>query len=111
MTWRYLTIPTNNAKATDNMTLFGFSFYDIKAQAFTTPFFLASRGQAVRAAIDLASDMSTTVGRHPADFHLNLVAVWDDQTGRIEPVAPESLGVVSSLLPQQPSFNLNAPER
>lgn len=83
------------------MKLFAFSLFDVGASYFNTPFFFGQKGQAVRAMIELGSDLSTTVGRYPSDFHLYVVGTFDDQTGVLERVAPESLGPVLSFLPKQ----------
>lgn len=84
------------------MKLLAFALFDSKASFFNTPFFMPHRGQAVRAVIELGSDLSTTVGRHPADFHLYEVGEFDDQTGILVPLPPTSLGPVLSMLPQAP---------
>jgi len=76
-----------------------FALFDTKAQYFTAPWFYPHAGQAIRACIDLGSDLNTTVGRHPADFHLYQIATYDDQTAALAAHAPVSLGVVTSFLP------------
>lgn len=83
------------------MKLKAFCLLDTKAGIFHVPFFMAHVGQAVRACIDLGSDLSTTVGRHPADFALCEVGAFDDQTGVLEAVPPQQLGTVASMLPQR----------
>lgn len=83
------------------MMLKMFSLLDTKAGFFHTPFFFAHVGQAVRACVDLGSDLSTQVGRHPADYALYFLGDWDDQTAAFHPANPENLGLVVSMLPQQ----------
>lgn len=85
------------------MLILAFSFFDTKAQIFSAPFFMAHRGQALRAAIDLGTDLQTTVGKYPADFVLYELGTFDDQTGTLTHSAPFSMGPVSSFLPQ-PGF-------
>lgn len=65
------------------MILKGFCLMDTKVQAFMPPFFLAHVGHAIRACAELASDLNTTVGRHPGDFVLYEVCYFDDQTGDV----------------------------
>lgn len=60
-----------------------FSVFDSKADAYQTPFFMPSTGQAVRAFRDLANDASSLVSRHPADFTLCCVGVFDDASGKV----------------------------
>lgn len=71
------------------MILKTFSLFDRKAGAFMTPFFMPSRGQAVRALLDLVSDPATTVSRHPGDFALFELAEYDDQLGRFKDSIPD----------------------
>lgn len=88
------------------MIITAFSLYDTKAGVFHTPFFMTSKGAAMRAVQDLASDMNTIVGRHPADFVLYQLGSFDDQAGQLMHTAPENLGPASSFLPQQRSLGL-----
>lgn len=86
-----------------------FSLYDLKAQVFTTPFFMIHTGQAVRACIDLGTDQRTTVGRYPNDFTLYQIGVFDDQTGTITSLPPNPIAIVAQLLPQQPALPMFDP--
>jgi len=72
-----------------------FAILDRKVAAYRTPFFMHHRGQAVRAFTDLANDMQTDVGRHPADFVLVELALFDDATGKIADTG--ALEVVTAL--------------
>lgn len=83
------------------MNLNAYSLLDTKTGIFNTPFFMAHTGQAVRACIDLGTDLSTTVGRHPADYMLVKLGTFDDVTGDLHRQPPESLGTVASMLPQR----------
>lgn len=84
------------------MLLRMYAFYDTKATVYGVPFFMINPATAMRAAIDLAQDNQTTVGRHPFDFILHELAVYDDTTGRIQAhPTPVDLGLVGAMLPQQ----------
>lgn len=83
------------------MRINAYAFLDAKTGCFTTPFFMLHHGQAVRAAMELGQDLNTTVGRHPADFHLHVIGTFDDQTGVLEASKLENLGSVVSMIPQQ----------
>lgn len=85
------------------MILKAFSFLDTKTGHFNTPFFMPHHGQAIRVAVDLADDLSTTIGRHPADFVLCELGEFDDQTGAFKSAVPVQLGVVTSFLPARPT--------
>jgi len=62
--------------------------YDNKALVYGVPFFAPSDGSAVRSFGDLANDADTTVGRHPGDFSLFCVGLYDDQNGALGAVSP-----------------------
>lgn len=80
------------------MNLNIYSFYDTKAGMFNVPFFLPTDGMAVRAAIDLGEDLNSRIGRHPEDFVLYRIGVFDDSNATVVSRAPESLGPVASML-------------
>lgn len=65
------------------MRLKMFAIHDKKAQVYNTPFFFAHDGQAVRAFSDLVNDPQSSICKHPEDFSLFGVAVFDDELGRV----------------------------
>lgn len=83
------------------MILLAYSLLDQKTGHFSPPFFFNHRGHAIRAVIELGSDRNTQPGRHPNDFVLCEVGVFDDQTGRFSSEACIHLGTVQSFLPVQ----------
>lgn len=87
-----------------------FALYDTKGGMFHVPFFFPHMGQAIRACVDLAGDLNTIVGRHPSDFALYEIGLYDDATGTLSATAPQNLGLVSSFLPQQPAFTMASPQ-
>lgn len=60
-----------------------FTVYDSKAQAYMMPFFMNSRGEALRAWQDLCNDEKTQFGKHPEDFTLFEIGEYDQETGKI----------------------------
>lgn len=77
-----------------------FSVYDSKVEAYIQPFFMQSRGQAIRAFGDTAADVSTNIGKHPADFTLFELGEFDDTTAKFDMYnTPVSIGVAIELLP------------
>jgi len=83
------------------MILKVYSVYDSKAECFGTPFFMGTRGMAIRAFSDLAGDFKSNVSRHPEDYSLFEIGEFDDSKGSIEcGVAPTNLGLASSFLPR-----------
>lgn len=63
------------------MILNAYSIYDRKALQYHPPFFASTDGAAVRSFSDLANDVNTSIGRHPADYVLYCVGTYDDQRG------------------------------
>lgn len=67
-----------------------FSVYDTKAEIFGPPFFVNREGEAVRMFKDAANDPNTMVGRHPADYRLYCIGMWDDEQGTFENRTPKT---------------------
>lgn len=57
--------------------------YDCKVEAFMAPFFMQSRGQAMRAFADSVNDRSGRYRAHPADFTLFELGEFDDSSGSL----------------------------
>lgn len=96
------------------MILKAFCLLDTKTGAFGTPFFMHHAAAAIRACVDLGGDLSTTVGRHPADYALVEVGTFDDSTGVLHAIPPHNLGTVAGFLPApqaaQPLFTMPTPD-
>jgi hypothetical protein len=82
------------------MIVKAYSFLDQKLGIFSMPFFCHMEGQAIRIASELATDVNTTVGRHPEDFSLYLVGEFNDNTGILAVVGPTAVTNIVSLLPK-----------
>lgn len=80
------------------MVLKIFSVYDSKAEFHNTPFFMQSRGEAIRGFKEMADDGQTAIGRHPADFTLFELGEYDNlkATFSLHPT-PVSLGLALEL--------------
>lgn len=71
-----------------------FSIYDSKAEAYMQPFFMKTKGEAVRAFSDLVRDPQSMVSKHPEDYVLFEIGSFDDQKAEICVLdSPRSLGV------------------
>nr|QJB20101.1 MAG: nonstructural protein [Microvirus sp.] len=75
-----------------------FAVFDMKIGSYAQPFFLPSVPAAKRAFRDAASDPSTMLHKHPADYALFYLGDFDDETGSIVGIQPENLGLASSFL-------------
>jgi hypothetical protein len=69
------------------------SIKDQASGAYSRPVFVAARGQAVRSFSDELSRPDSELHRHPDDFELHCLALFDDTTGSFVPLAdgPECL--------------------
>ncbi|WNK13489.1 MAG: nonstructural protein [Microvirus sp.] len=66
-----------------------FSVFDSKVGVYAQPFFVPSRGAAVRSFSDACVDDSLPFKKHPADYRLFYLGVYDDVAGSFEGVIPE----------------------
>ena len=71
-----------------------FSVRGMKAEAFLQPFFMVTKGTAIRAFTALVNDDKHHFGKHPEDFTLFELGEWDDCNNSWEMMAsPHSIGV------------------
>lgn len=76
-----------------------FSIYDLKAQAFSQPFFMESVGLAIRAFTELLDDKATTVAKYPSDFTLFEIGEFDQRKGILTAHAHHvNLGLAASFV-------------
>ncbi len=79
------------------MKLKMFSMYDMKAEAFITPFFLHNENMAKRAIYDASSMDTHMFSKHPEDYALYHLGEFDDSNGMVESLLPRNLGLVSQI--------------
>lgn len=78
------------------MKMMLFSVFDKGVNAFMQPFFMRAKGEAVRSFMDACSDGKTNFCRHPEDYTLFFLGVWDDTNAEFVPSdVPEK--VISAL--------------
>lgn len=61
-----------------------FAVYDSKADAYLQPFFMPSKGQAMRSFQDLSNEPKTQFNKHPEDFTLFHIGEFDDMDATIK---------------------------
>lgn len=66
------------------MKINAYSIFDIKSLVYSNPFYAPTHGAAMRIVQDTASDLNTSLGRHPADFIVYCVGFFDTATGILE---------------------------
>lgn len=81
------------------MKMFIFAVYDCKAEAYMTPFFMQSRGTAVRSFTEVSFRKDNAFSKYPEDFTLFLVGEWEDSHSRFDVYnTPISLGTGLELI-------------
>ena len=71
-----------------------YSVYDSKAEAYLQPFFMQSRGAAIRAFGDAVNDVNHVFAKHSGDYTLFEIGEFSDESASILSYAtPVSLGV------------------
>ena len=68
-----------------------YSIYDTASKLYARPFMLAADGQAVRAVTDIANDAEHEIGRHPHDYILFRIGMFDEEKGELIPEIPQRL--------------------
>lgn len=82
-----------------------YAVFDMKADMYNVPFFMARDGMAVRAFHDLVGDSNSMPGRHPGDFKLCRIGAFDDESGVLEPEAVKTLCIGSDCLDKDTAVN------
>jgi hypothetical protein len=75
-----------------------FSLYDVKARAYSTPFFLQNVDMAKRSLVDaMTYESASPLSRHPEDFMLYEMGEFDDVSGVFEMPTPIGHGICLSF--------------
>lgn len=69
------------------MKLIVFSVYDKAVGAFLPPFFLRSKGEAIRSFSSAVGDAKHQFATNRSDYALFELGSWDDGNGMLEPLA------------------------
>lgn len=64
---------------------YAFAIRDIKIDSFHLPFFQTHKAGAMRMFSDLARDQQSPMAKHPEDFQLFEIGVYDPQTAQLIP--------------------------
>jgi hypothetical protein len=76
------------------MTQKVYTVYDSKAEAYLRPFFVSTKGLALRSMVDAVNDPQHPFNKYPEDYTLFEIGEWDDSNGTIKMhKAHESIGV------------------
>lgn len=66
------------------MKLCIFSVYDAKAEAYVNPFYMRSKGEAIRAFTGEVNNKESMYNKHSEDFTLFQLGEFDARTGEIK---------------------------
>lgn len=58
-----------------------YTIYDSKTKAYSKPFYAINEAVAMRSIVDLLTNGDSDPRRHPEDFHLYEIGIFDDSTG------------------------------
>lgn len=64
------------------------SVFDVKVGAYAAPFFVRTRGEAVRSFMDACEDDKLPFRRHPEDYDLYCLGDFDEVSGLLTALAP-----------------------
>lgn len=86
------------------MKLKVFTIHDSKAEAYLQPFFLATKGQAIRNITEILCNSEHQFSKYPEDFTLFELGEYDDSNAQMLPYpTPLSLGkLVEFNTPRNP---------
>lgn len=62
-----------------------YTVYDSKTEAYLKPFFMRTKGEAIRAFQDTVNDESSQFWKHPEDYTLFEIGEYDELSARMMP--------------------------
>lgn len=86
------------------MKLIVCAVYDGAVKAYLQPIFSRSKAEAIRSFADAVGAENSQFRKHAADFHLALLAEYDDGLGSFVCVNPERLVTAMECLPDDDLF-------
>lgn len=72
-----------------------FSIHDSKAEAYLSPFYCRTKGEAIRMFETTCKDESTQFNKYPSDFTLVEIGTYNELTSHIDSIDPLSLATAS----------------
>ena len=68
-----------------------YSIFDTASGLYSRPFFTQSDAEAIRSFSDIAVDAEHPIGRHPSDYTLFRLGIFDDRDGKLTDEVNSSL--------------------
>lgn len=78
---------------------FVFAVRDNAVEAFGQPFFCRARGEAVRSFIDETKNKESNFHKHPADYDLYYIGLYNEETGTLEAQPHERVARALDFIP------------
>jgi len=75
-----------------------YAISDSKMEAFNRPFVLPADGAAIRAFQDEINNKDSELSKHPKDYDLYCVGLWDEETGIISECKTKLIAAGESLI-------------
>ncbi|AXL14682.1 nonstructural protein [Microviridae sp.] len=76
-----------------------FTVRDAKAEAYMSPFYMKTRGEALRAFMDTVGNPDHLFSKHPEDYSLYALGAFDDSNGTFSLLQePEFMGSAVDLV-------------
>lgn len=87
-----------------------YAVYDSKVEIYEQPFFLRTKGEAIRSWQKVTNDQQTKFYEHPEDYTLFELGVYDEETGSFQNhKTPVSIGVAIEFKKSENSFQGKSP--
>jgi len=90
------------------MKLNAYAIFDSASGLYQRPIFAQSDGEVLRSFADVAADESHPIGKHPEDYSLHRIGVFDDNTAKYQPEKNECLTTALEILSKGNQLNENA---
>jgi len=69
-----------------------FAIFDAAAEAYLPPMFFDTKGMAIRSFADAVNQEDSGFSRHAADYTLFQIGSFDQSTGELKAITPDSMG-------------------
>lgn len=84
-----------------------YTIFDSKAEIYLQPFCFSTHGASLRAFKETVNDGQSNISKHPADYTLFYIGIWDDNTGEQKPETHINLGNGLEQVEQNTPFSAN----
>ncbi len=83
------------------MELLAMTVFDSKTEAYLRPFYCTTVNEGLRMFIDTLNDPNTMINKHPEDYALYHIGIYDDGLGVFENIDHVALGLASNFITEE----------